>query len=68
MSEWLNEVFSGGVSLSRVNPFGIVMMILAVVLIAAARPVAERMRKASVQTIKIAGLFLCAAGAAIAIL
>ena len=68
MSEWLNEAFSGGVSFARVNPVGIALMILAVVLIAVASPAAQRMQKASEQTIRFAGLVLCAVGTAIAII
>ena len=72
MSEWLNEVFSGGVSLARANPVGIVLMILAVMLIAASKPISNRWsqgdKKPSEQTIKLVGLVLCALGAAVAIL
>ena len=67
MSEWLNEAFSGGVSLARLHPAGIILIILAVILIAVAQPAAGRMKRISVQSIRIAGLVLCAAGTVIAI-
>lgn len=72
MSEWLNKVFSGGVSLARVNKVGIALMALAVVLIAVAQPVSNRWMsgkgKLSAQVIKLAGLLICVVGALIAIL
>ena len=68
MSEWLNEAFSGGVSFSRANPLGLILIAAAVILIAVARPVASLTAKISVQTIKLIGLVMCAVGTAIAIL
>ena len=68
MSEWLNKAFSGGVSLSRVNPLGILLIFIAVVLICAARPASNRLKNVSVQAIQFAGLILCAVGTAITIL
>ena len=72
MTEWLNQAFSGGVSLERANPIGIVMMALAVALIAAAGPLCRRLeeekRQTAVMGMKIAGLLVCALGAMISIL
>jgi len=67
MSEWLNEAFSGGVSLLRVNPVGIAIMILSLVLLLAAKPISDRRPKLSVQAVKLAGLFICVLGTLIAI-
>lgn len=71
MSEWLNKVFSGGVSLSRVHPAGIVLMAAAVVLVIIARPVSNRWpeerRQRVCNAIKLAGLLVCAVGAFVAI-
>ncbi|MBQ9951004.1 MAG: hypothetical protein IJO98_02550 [Clostridia bacterium] len=72
MSEWLNRVFSGGVSLARVNPAGLAVMALSVVLIIAAKPVSRRVpegrREGAVSLIKLGGLIVCAFGAAVSIL
>lgn len=68
MSEWFYQTFSGGVSLSRANPVGIALIILSLVAIMTADPLSKRFKNLSGQMIKFAGLFLCAAGTAIAIL
>ena len=70
MSEWLNSAFSGGVSLSRVNPIGIVLMAIAVIVNFAAKPVSKRCCEEKQQSVYIlmkvaALLFICiGAGAA----
>ena len=71
MSEWLNQVFSSGVSLDRINPVGMVLMILSVVLIVVAKPVSGRWfegKSSACNGIKLCGLLVCALGAGIAIL
>ena len=70
MSEWLNRAFSGGVSLARVNPFGIVLMVMAVAISFAADPVSRRCceerRQSMVNRMKVASLLLVCIGAAVA--
>ena len=72
MSEWLNQAFSGGVSLSRANPGGIILMVLAILLLAAEKPLCGRLpeekRGSAALKVKIAGLLICAIGAMISIL
>ena len=72
MSEWLNHAFSGGVTLARINPAGIVLMAAAVVLNVAARPISQRWpekrRPQMFSFLKVAALVACCAGAALAIL
>lgn len=69
MSEWLNAAFSGGVSLTRVNPVGIGLLALAVVLLICAKPVSARFpeeeRTKVCNLVKLSGLLICASGAAI---
>lgn len=71
MTEWLNKVFSGSVSLSRANPVGIFLMALAIALLFAARPLSgrfpEEKRESAMLSFKILGLLLCALGAIISI-
>ncbi len=72
MSEWLNRVFSGGVSLARVNPAGLAVMALSVGMIIAAKPFSRRLpesrREGAVSLIKLCGLIVCALGAAVSIM
>ena len=72
MSEWLNQAFSGGVSLARINPVGIALMAAAVVLNVAARPISKRWpvnrQMHLLSILKIAALLVCCVGAAVAIL
>lgn len=71
MSEWLDRAFSGGVSLARVNPIGIALMLLAVAIVVAAKPVSVRFpearRAGACNAIKLAGLLVCAVGVFVAI-
>ena len=72
MSEWLNRAFSGGVSPARANPFGIALMVIAVIVSFAAGSVSKRcceMKRQSVYVcMKVAALLLVCIGAGIAIL
>ena len=72
MTEGLASVFSGGVSLERVDPLGLGLMALAVALLIAARPLSKRCPEARHQRvetcIRLAALFVCCAGALVAIL
>ena len=72
MTEWLDKAFSGGVSLSRVNPIGVGIMFFAVILLISAQPISNRCSKCkidlSIQAIRFAGLLVCALGTLIAIL
>ena len=72
MSEGLNRIFSGSVSMARVNPVGIAMMIAAVVLTAVAGLVSRRQPEEKQlrvkNTMRLAASLICCAGAMIAIL
>ena len=72
MSEWLNQAFSGGVSLARINPVGIVLMALAVALNATARPISKKWPENRQPHIcgffRLGALLICCVGAAVAIL
>lgn len=69
---WLDRLFSGGVSIGRVNPWGLALMALGAALIVLARPLSALLSHAEPQKYllpaKIAGLLVCAGGALIAIL
>lgn len=70
MSEWLDQAFSGGVSLARVNPIGIVLMVIAVMVSFAARPVSKSSCEEKGQSVynrmKVASLLLACIGAGVA--
>lgn len=72
MSNGLANVFSGGVSLERVNPLGLGLMALAVALLIAARPISKRWpesrRQGAETCVRLAALLVCCAGALIAIM
>lgn len=72
MSEWLIKAFSGGVSLSRINPAGAGLMLLAVAMLVCVRGIALRCAKEQQErvcaAIKLSGLLICALGAAISFL
>lgn len=72
MSEWLNHAFSGGVSLARVNPAGIALIAVAVILNVAARPISkkwpENRQNRMCSIFKLGALLVCCVGAAVAIL
>lgn len=70
--QWLKQVFSGAADASRVNPYGIVMMLCAVALVCLAGRIAKRLRPEAVEgtknALKLAGMVICAGGALLAIL
>ena len=72
MSEWLSQAFSGGVSLSRANPAGLLLMALAVALLCMIRPLSgrflEKKREGAAAALRIAALLICAAGAIVSII
>ena len=71
MSEWLNEVFSGGVSLKRVNPAGAVLLLLSVAMLVAEKPISRRCGENEYIVcccIRFAALIICALGGAVSIL
>ena len=72
MSEWLNQAFSGGVSLARINPVGIALMAVAVALNVAARPISkkwpEKWQPHIFGVFRLGALLTCCVGAAVAIL
>ena len=69
MSEWLNEAFSGSVSIQRANPWGLALIILAVIVESAAAIISKHCSESRQERvrlgIKLAGLILCGAGAVI---
>lgn len=68
----MSNVFSGGISLERVNPLGLVLMLLSVVCLIAAPSIAKRrpeeQRTRAEMLIRILAILVCCAGALIAIL
>ena len=70
--QWLKQVFSGAADASRVNPYGMVMMLSAVALVCLAGRIAKRLRPEAVEgtknALKLAGMVSCAGGALLAIL
>lgn len=66
--DWLKNVFNEGVSLARVNPFGLVLMAIAVVVVLFAGKISAKLIRLSINTIKVIGLLICAGGAMLAIL
>ncbi|MCQ2437562.1 MAG: hypothetical protein MJ099_04115 [Clostridia bacterium] len=65
----MNNLFAGGISPARVNPVGLVLMAIALVVAAIAGPVADKTNGGlrTKNIIKVCALLLCAAGALIAI-
>lgn len=62
----MNRIFSGGVDLSRVNPWGIALMAIGVLTVILAGKIAQRIGSANLN--KVIGLCICAGGALLAIL
>ena len=69
---WLSSLFSGGLDVGRVNPWGLALMALGIALVALARPLSSMLSRTRppkyAVAVKLAGLFVCAGGALIAIL
>ena len=62
---WFSHVFSGTVDFSRINPWGLVLMLIGIVL------ALLRIKKLSPRhalILKLAGLLICAGGALLAII
>lgn len=70
--EWFHKVFSGAVDASRVNPAGLILMLLGVAIAALAGRIAHRFKPDSQQgarnAVKVLGLLICAGGALAAIM
>ena len=69
---WLSSLFSGGLDVGRVNPWGLALMALGIVLVALARPLSSMLPRTRppkyAVAVKLAGLVVCAGGALLAIL
>jgi hypothetical protein len=66
--ELLNRIFSGSMDASRVNPGGLTVMLLAIVLVFLSGWISKKQSVLSVNAIKIIALVICAGGALLAIL
>lgn len=66
--ELLNRIFSGSMDASRVNPGGLIVMVLALVLVFLSGWISKKQGILSANAIKIIALVICAGGALLAIL
>lgn len=68
----LKSVFSGAVDASKVNPWGLMLMLLGVLAAALAQRLAAKIRpespEAARNAVKLVGMLVCAGGALLAIL
>ena len=62
----MNRIFSGGVDFARVNPWGIALMAIGVVIVILAERIAKKIGNKNLN--KIIGMLICAGGAMLAIL
>lgn len=65
---WLNSIFSGSMDISRINPFGLAVMVLALALAFLSGRISKKNPALSENAIKIIALVICAGGALLAIL
>ena len=66
--DWLNSIFSGSADASRVNPVGLAVMALALVVLFLSGWISKKHPALSANAIKIISLIICAGGALLAIL
>lgn len=66
--DWLSGIFRDSPSLARVEPSGLVLMLIGVLMVMFAGKLAAKFPKPGTNGFKILGLLICAGGALLAIL